>query len=201
MSSSSRFGLLLGSAFLMLSMVPAHAAETYKLDPNHTAITWHISHFGFSNPSGKFMNVDGTLVLDEANPAASAAQAVIKAASLATRTEQREAHLKSSDFLEVEKYPELRFVSTKVEPLGGDRYRVTGDLTIRDVTKPVVLDVTHEGQSKDPWGGERMGFSATTRIDRRDFGLVWNQSLETGGVLVSNDIRCNLEFELVKAKA
>ena len=174
---------------------------TWTIDPAHTLVEFSAKHMMIATVKGRFAEVEGTVRIDEANPSASSAQAVIKAASLDTRTEQRDAHLKSADFLEVEKYPELRFVSTKVEPLGGDRYRVTGDLTIRDVTRPVVLDVTHEGQSKDPWGGERMGFSATTRIDRRDFGLVWNQSLETGGVLVSNDIRINLEVELVKAKA
>jgi len=126
------------------------------------------------------------------------ATVTIKAASIDTRTDQRDTHLKSADFLEVERYPDITFKSTVVESAGEQRYRVTGDLTIHGVTKPVVLDVMEEGRTKDPWGGERIGFSATTRIDRRDFGLTWNQLIESGGLVVGNEIRISLEVEASK---
>ena len=113
------------------------------------------------------------------------------------RCQQRDNHLRSADFLEVEKYPEIKFRSTRIE---GSRkeFKLTGDLTIRDVTRPVTLDVTFEGQTKDPWGGERVGFSASGKIDRRDFGLTWNVVLEAGGLTVGNDIKINIEVQAVK---
>ncbi len=174
---------------------------TWQLDPAHTLVEFAAKHMMITRVKGRLTDVEGTIQINDADPSASSAEAVIKAASIDTRTEQRDTHLKSADFLDVEKFPLIRFKSTKVELLGEDRYRITGDLTIRDVTKPVVLDVTHEGRSKDPWGGNRVGFSATTKIDRRDFGLVWNVALETGGVLVSNDIKISIDVEAVKVGA
>jgi polyisoprenoid-binding protein YceI len=174
-------------------------ATTWTLDPAHTLVEFAAKHLMITTVKGRFADVSGTITMNEADPASSSVQAVIKAASIDTRTGQRDTHLKSADFLEVEKYPEITFASTKVEPAGEDRLRITGDLTIHGVTKSVVLEVTDEGRSKDPWGGIRAGFSATTRIDRRDFGLTWNQALETGGVMVSNEIRITIEAEATKA--
>jgi len=173
-------------------------ATTWTLDPTHTLVEFATKHLMITTVKGRFTDVSGTIKMNEANPAASSVKAVIKSASIDTRTEQRDTHLKSADFLEVERYPEITFTSTKVEPAGEDRYRVTGDLTIHGVTKSTVLEVTDEGRTKDPWGGERAGFSAATRIDRRDFGLTWNQALESGGVVVGYEIRITIEVEATK---
>lgn len=180
---------------------PTTTTSTWTLDPAHTLVEFAAKHLMITTVKGRFADVSGTIHMDETDPAASSVEAVIKAASIDTRTDQRDAHLKSADFLEVERYPEITFKSTKVERVGDQHYRVTGNLTIHGVTKPVVLDVQDEGRTKDPWGGERAGFSATTRIDRRDFGLTWNQVVETGGVVVSNEIRITLEVEATKTAA
>jgi polyisoprenoid-binding protein YceI len=126
---------------------------------------------------------------------------MIEPGSIDTADSQRDEHLRSADFFDVQKFPVASFRSTKVEDRGGDRYRVTGDLTIRGVTKPVVLDVTYEGSGKDPWGGERAGFTATTSIDRRQFGLEWNKALETGGLLVGEKVDLTLEVETIKQQS
>lgn len=177
---------------------PTTTTSTWTLDPAHTLVEFAAKHLMITTVKGRFTDVSGTIHMDEADPAASSVEAVIKAASIDTRTDQRDAHLKSADFLEVERYPEIRFKSTRVERVGDAHYRVNGNLTIHGVTKTVALDVHDEGRTRDPWGGERAGFSATTRIDRRDFGLTWNQVVETGGVVVSNEIRITLEVEATK---
>lgn len=187
----------------MTTTAPAQTGSrtTWQLDPAHTLVEFSAKHMMITTVKGRFADVAGTITIDDANPAASSVQATIKAASIDTRTPDRDTHLKSADFLDVEHFPEITFRSTAVEPVGDDRFRVTGDLTIRGTTKPVVLDVTQEGRQKDPWGGERIGFSASTRIDRRDFNLTWNVALETGGVLVGHEIRITLEVEAVKSAA
>src|SRR6185503_4499614 len=134
-------------------------------------------------------------------PAASSVQVTIDPASVNTEEAQRDAHLRSPDFFDVEKYPQASFKSTKVEETGSDKYRISGDLTLHGVTRPVVLDAVFEGSAKDPWGGERAGFAATTSLDRREFGLGWNKVLEAGGVLVGDKIELTLEIEAVKAAA
>jgi polyisoprenoid-binding protein YceI len=146
---------------------------------------------------GRVAEVDGLIYTDERDPKNSSVEATLKAESIDTRTEQRDQHLRSADFLNVEKYPDIKFRSKRVS---GDKehFKVTGDLTIRDETKEVTLDVEFEGRNKDPWGGERVGFSASGKIDRRDFGLTYNQVLETGGVLVGNEIKINIEVQAVK---
>jgi len=178
---------------------PSKTTTTWTLDPAHTLVEFAAKHLMITTVKGRFTDVSGTIHMDETDPSASSVEAVIKAASIDTRTDQRDAHLKSADFLEVERFPEITFRSTKLERVGDAHYRVTGDLTIHGITKPVVLDVSDEGRTKDPWGGERAGFSATTRIDRRDFGLTWNQVVESGGVLVGNEIRITLEVEATKS--
>ncbi|GAC1515656.1 MAG: YceI family protein [Gemmatimonadaceae bacterium] len=147
---------------------------------------------------GRFAEVEGTIVTDEENPGQSMVEARIQVQSIDTRNEQRDQHLRSGDFLDAERFPAITFKSTHVEG-HSPHFTLTGDLTIRGATRPVALDVTYEGQSKDPWGGQRAGFSATGKIDRREFGLTWNQALETGGLLVGNDVRISIEAQAVRS--
>ena len=176
----------------------AGTTTTWKLDPTHTLVEFSAKHLMITTVKGRITDVLGTIYTDEKDPKKSSVEATLKAASLDTRTDQRDQHLRSADFLNAEVYPEITFRSTRIEG-EKDKFKLTGDLTIRDVTKPVTLDVTFEGRQKDPWGGERVGFSASGKIDRRDFGLTWNQALETGGVVVGNDIKISIEVEAVKA--
>jgi polyisoprenoid-binding protein YceI len=177
----------------------ATAQGSWEIDSAHTEVGFEVKHLMISKVRGRFAGVTGTLVLDESDPSRSSVRVEIDAASVDTRNEQRDQHLRSADFFDVERFPSLVFEGRQVERVGADRYRVAGDLTIRDVTREVVLEVTDEGRGTDPWGGERAAFSASTTVDRRDFGLTWNQALETGGVLVSNDIRIVLDVQLTKA--
>ena len=172
---------------------------TWTIDPAHTEVGFSVKHLMISTVRGRFADARGTIKLDGDDLTRASIDAEIATASIDTRQEQRDAHLRSADFFEVEKYPTITFRSTNVERVKNDRYRITGDLTIRDVTREVVLEGTDEGRGRDPWGGDRLGFSATTTIDRRDFGLTWNQALETGGVLVSNEIKIAIDLEAVKA--
>jgi len=178
---------------------PTGAKTQWKLDPTHTAVEFSAKHLMITTVKGRITDIEGSIYTDERDPKNSSVEATLKATSLDTRTDQRDQHLRSADFLNVEIYPEIKFRSTKIE---GDRqeFKLTGDLTIRDVTRPITLDVTFEGRTKDPWGGERVGFSASGKIDRRDFGLTWNQLLETGGVTVGNEIKIGLEVEAVRVE-
>lgn len=170
---------------------------TWKLDPTHTLVEFSAKHLMITTVKGRITDIEGTIYTDEKDPKNSTVEATLKAASLDTRTDQRDQHLRSADFLDVEKFPEIKFRSTRVEG-DGESFKLTGDLTIRDVTNPITLDVEFGGRTRDPWGGERVGFSATGKIDRRDFGLTWNQALELGGVAVGNDIKISLEVEALK---
>jgi polyisoprenoid-binding protein YceI len=182
-----------------MSSPSAVAQQTWTIDPGHSEASFAVKHLMISTVKGNFRNVSGTVVVDESDPAASRVEAVIDAASIDTRQEQRDTHLRSADFFDVEKYPSLTFRSTKVESLGNGQFRVQGDLTIRDVTKPVVLEVEETGRGKDPWGGDRVGYSATTKFDRTDFGLTWNQALEAGGIMVGNEVKVTLDVQAVLA--
>lgn len=176
----------------------------WALDSAHSLIEFSAKHMMITKVKGRFGNLNGTLLVDEADPNRSTAEVEIDAATIDTREEKRDAHLRSPDFLNVEQFPKLTFRSKRVEGAmkkEGDRFRVIGDLTIRDTTREVALDCTYEGEVKDPWGGVRRSFSATTQVDRRDFGLTWNVALETGGILVSNNIRINLEAQAVRQDA
>lgn len=175
-------------------------ATTYNLDPAHTSAHFKVRHMMISNVRGEFGKVSGTIHFDPAHPEATTVTAEIDATTINTREPQRDTHLKSGDFLDVENFPTIRFQSTKVEPAGTGKYNVTGDLTIRGVSRPVVLNVegpTHE--HKDPWGFTRAGAEATAKISRKDFGLSWNQALEAGGVLVGDEVDISIEAELIKA--
>lgn len=175
----------------------AATKTTWKLDPAHTLVEFSAKHLMITTVKGRITDVEGTIVSDERELRNSSVEATLKAATIDTRTEQRDQHLRSADFLNADQFPEIRFKSTRIEG-DKDSFKLTGDLTIRGVTRPIVLDVQFEGRTKDPWGGDRVGFSATGKIDRREFGLTWNQALETGGVVVGNDVKINLEVEAVK---
>lgn len=174
---------------------------TWQIDASHSAVEFAVKHMMFTTVRGRFKDVKGTIVVDEANPSSSSVNVEIAAATIDTGVADRDAHLRSADFLDVETHPTLTFRGKRIEggfANTGDQFRLVGDLTIHGVTKEVTLDATYEGTGKDPWGGTRAGIRATTKIDRRDFGLVWNQTLETGGILVANDIRIEIELQAVK---
>jgi len=171
---------------------------TWSFDPSHSSVGFSVRHLMISKVRGHFNKWEGTFDYDESDPTRSKLAVRIDAASIDTREEKRDAHLRSPDFFDAAKYPALTFESTRIER-DGDDYVVTGNLTIRDVTRAVQLKVESLGRTKDPWGGERAGFSASTSINRKDFGLSWNVALETGGVLVGEKIDIGIEIEAVRA--
>jgi polyisoprenoid-binding protein YceI len=174
--------------------------ETWSVDASHSSVGFVARHMLISKVHGTFKSFDGRLELDESDLTRSAIEVTIDATSVDTAEPKRDAHLRSADFFDVEKYPSLTFRSSQIEKRG-DGFAVTGDLTIHGVTREVVLDVNLEGRGKDPWGGERIAFTARTSVRREDFGLTWNQLLETGGVLVSSKIDIELDVQAVKAKS
>ena len=177
---------------------PAAGAKTaWKLEPTHSTVEFSAKHLMITTVKGRIVDIEGTIYTNENDPKSSSVEATLKTASIDTRTDQRDQHLRSADFLNVEQYPEIKFKSTRIEG-GKQEFKLTGDLTIRDVTRPITLDVTFEGQTKDPWGGERVGFSASGKIDRREFGLTWNQLLEAGGVAIGNEIKLSLDIQAVR---
>jgi polyisoprenoid-binding protein YceI len=181
-------------------VTPQTASTTWNIDPVHSVAEFKVKHMMISNVKGQFAGIKGLLTLDEVNISNSQVQASIDAASITTRDAQRDAHLKSADFLDVEKIPTLSFKSTRVSRVGNGELAVAGDLTIHGVTRNVVFAV--EGPTppaKDPWGNTRLGLSGTTKINRKDFGLTWNATLETGGILVGDEVTITLEAQFVKA--
>jgi polyisoprenoid-binding protein YceI len=171
---------------------------TWAIDPAHTHVEFAVKHLMISTVRGRFGGVTGFVTTHDADPARGLAEIEIDAASIDTRESQRDAHLKSEDFFHVEKFPKLIFKSKRIADVKGDTFKLIGDLTIRGVTREVTLDVTSGGRGKDPWGGERAAFSATTAVKRGDYGLTWNQALEAGGFLVGDDIKISLDVEAVK---
>jgi polyisoprenoid-binding protein YceI len=174
---------------------------TWKIDTAHSAIHFSVRHMVVSRTRGRFTRWSGQIEFDPDQPLKSRVEVSIDPDSIDTADPQRDAHLRSADFFEVAKHPQASFRSTQIEDLGGDRYRVLGDLTVHGVSQPVILDAVFEGSARDPWGGERAGFSASASIDRREFGLGWNKLLETGGVLVGEKVELQLEIEAVKQAA
>lgn len=173
---------------------------TWKIDPAHSRAEFKVKHMMISNVKGSFSGLSGTLTEDPQDPTRSHVEATIDIGSISTGDDQRDAHLKSADFFDHEHHAQMVFKSTKVEKKGEEEYAVTGDLTLHGVTKPVTFTV--EGPSapgKDPWGNTRIGLSATTKINRKDFGLSWNAALETGGILVGEEVQIALDVELIKA--
>ena len=175
---------------------------TYEIDPAHSSAQFTVRHMMITNVRGGFKSVKGTVIYDAENPGGSTVEATIDVGSIATLDENRDTHLKSADFLDAEKYPTITFRSTKVEADGDGEAKVTGALTIHGVTKEVVLKVEGPtGEGKDPWGNVRIGASASTKIKRSEFGLTWNAALETGGFLVGDEIKIDLEIQAIKAAA
>ena len=174
------------------------ARSTWAFDQAHSSVNFTVRHMVVSKVRGRFTKWDGTLAMDETNPVGGSVEVSIDAASIDTGVEQRDGHLRSPDFFDVAKFPTLTFKSTRVEAPSAGALKVTGDLTMHGVTRPVVLDVEYSGSAKDPWGGVRAGFSARTTIDRKDFELTYNQLLETGGVLVGETVEIAIEAEMVK---
>ena len=170
---------------------------SWKIDPVHSQITFSVRHMMISNVHGRFENFSGEVDFNEDAPQNSSVDVKIEAASINTREPKRDGHLRSPDFLNAEQYPQLTFKSTRIEPFDDHHAKIYGDLTIRDLTREVTLDTEYAGQSK-MWGNTSAGFSASTRINRKDWGLNWNQLLESGGLLVGDEISINIELEIVK---
>jgi polyisoprenoid-binding protein YceI len=174
------------------------ASGSYAIDASHSHVGFSVRHVMVSRTKGRFGEVEGTVVIGE-DPLDSSVEVSIQAASIDTRDEARDAHLRSPDFLDAEAFPTLEYRSSAVRPAGKGRWSVEGELTVKGVTRPVPLEVTFEGGAKDPWGGERIGFTASAELDREAFGLTWNQALETGGVLVGKTVKIEIEAEGVRA--
>jgi polyisoprenoid-binding protein YceI len=188
------------SLFVVGAASSAIAAD-WELDPSHSHVGFGIKHMMISTLHGTFNKYTGTVTLDDKDPSKVAAHIVIETASVDTGDAKRDEHLKSPDFFDAAQYPKIIFDAVKAEKRGADGLAITGNLTIKSVTKPVVLAVSGITQEvKDPWGGLRKGATATAKINRKDFGLTWNKSLDSGGVLVGDDVNIELELELTKAK-
>jgi len=180
--------------------LPQTVTSTWNIDPVHTVAEFKVRHMMISNVKGQFTSISGKLTLDETDITKSRMEASVDANSINTREPQRDTHLKSADFFDVEKFPTLSFRSTRITRRADDELSVEGDLTMRGVTRKTTFSV--EGPTaaaQDPWGNTRIGLSATTKVDRKDFGLVWNAALETGGILVGDDVTITLDVEFVKA--
>jgi polyisoprenoid-binding protein YceI len=173
------------------------AAGTYAIDPGHSEVGFSVRHMMVSKVRGRFSDVAGAVVVAD-DPLASSVEVTIGTASIDTRDEKRDAHLRSGDFFDVERYPTMTYRSVKVVPAGPDRWLVEGHLTLNGVTRPVPLSVSFEGVAVDPWGGVRAGFSARGEVDREDFGLNWNQALEAGGVILGKKVSIEIEVEAVR---
>ncbi len=176
----------------------ATGVTTWKIDPAHTQVEFAVKHMMITTVKGRFSDVTGEIQHNDAATFPNSKVTIeINVASIDTREPQRDQHLRSADFFDVDKYPKITFRSTKIDG-AVEGFKLTGDLTIHGVTRPLTLDVTYEGRGKDPWGGERIGFSGTGKIKRGDFGLTWNAALETGGFLVGDDVKLSVDIEAVK---
>ena len=178
-----------------MSTTTQSAVSTWTIDPAHSVVELAVKHMMFSTVKGQFPNVAGTMTLDESNLANSSVSAQIDAASITTGEANRDAHLRSGDFLDVENFPSITFESTGVVPRGSNSFVIVGNLTLHGVTQEVTLEAELAGKGTDPWGGQRAGFTASTSISRKEFGLTWNQGLEAGGVLVSDQVKISLEIQ------
>ena len=176
------------------------SVTTWSIDASHTEVGFAVRHLMISTVRGRFAGVAGSVSLDEGNPRSATVDVTIDVNSIDTRQEQRDAHLRSSDFFDVAQFPTMHFVGSKIEgDITGD-FTIGGELTIRGVTRPITLEATSEGRGPDPWGSERAGFSAKGKVSRSEFGLTWNQVLEAGGVTVGDEIKISIDVELVRQK-
>lgn len=186
--------------FAMSAMFATSAwATDYTIDPSHSSVVFKVKHLAISTVPGRFTQLSGKFSFDPANVKASKASASVSVASINTADTKRDDHLKSPEFLDVAKFQDITFTTTSIEPVSAEAFKAHGDLTIRGVTKPVVLDVTFGGAAKDPWGNQRAAFSASTKINRKDFGLTWSKAIETGALVVGDDVAITLEIEGIKA--
>lgn len=179
-----------------LATLPLHA-DTYTVDPAHSEVSFQIRHM-VSQVRGRFNDYTGTVNMDPKNMANSSVEFHIKAASIDTNNADRDKHLRTADFFDVEKYPEITFKSDSVKVTGKNKYNVTGTLTMHGVSKKVTLPVTFLGEGKDPWGGTRAGFETTTTLDRKAYGIVWNKAVDNGGVLLGDDVKVEINLETKK---
>jgi polyisoprenoid-binding protein YceI len=187
-------------------MGTAHATQTatWALDPTHSSVEFSVKHMMMTTVRGRFKELSATLTADEEHPEGCCVEVALKTSSIDTGVPDRDAHLRSADFFDAERFPEITFKSKRLEgnfAKEGDRFRMVGDLTIRDTTMELMLECEFAGRGQDPWGKERAGFTATGEIDRREWGLKWNQMIETGGVLVANKVRIEAEVQFVKQAA
>jgi polyisoprenoid-binding protein YceI len=194
--SKTRFAAL---AALLALAAPAFAAETYQFDKSHTSVGFQVRHL-FTQLGGKFGDFAGTIQVDRARPESSSVEFTIQAKSIDTNEPKRDEHLRSADFFDVATHPTITFKSTSFKATGKDSWLVTGDLSMRGVTKQVTLPVTLLGEGKDPWGNEKMGFETSISLNRKDYGLVWNKTLESGGLLVGEEVKVQIAVEANKAK-
>jgi len=190
--------IAVGAALAALLSLPAFAGTTtYQIDPRHSSAQFAVTHLMISTVRGEFHGVTGAVVVDDSDVAKSSVDVTIDATTVDTREPDRDKHLKSADFFDVANHPTITFKSTKVEAAEPGKLKVSGDLTIRGVTKQVVLDVTvPKSPIKDPWGQQRTAVSGTTKINRQDFGVAWNKSLDSGGVVVGDSVDINLDVEM-----
>jgi len=177
---------------------PATGITTWSIDPAHSNVEFQVKHLMISTVKGRFGDVKGTVRYNDADPSKSDVEIEVGIGSIDTRAEQRDAHLRSPDFFDAERFPTMRFKSKRIEGSIEGEFKLIGDLTIRDVTREVALSAEFHGRERDPWNGERMGFEASGKLNRKEFGLNWNQVLESGGWLVGDDIKLSIEVELVK---
>ena len=174
------------------------ALSTWTIDQAHSTVEFSVKHMMISTVKGRFRNFEGTARIDEVDPSASSVTASVDVGSVDTGVEQRDAHLRSDDFFNAESFPKLTFVSSAVEQVDDENWKLAGDLTMRDVTRPVVFDVEVEGRGNDPYGKERAGFIATTKVHRGDYGINFNGLMDAGGVVVGDSVKVTLNLELVR---
>ena len=185
----------------MTHAAPQTATSTWQLDPVHSSVEFAVKHMMMTTVRGRFKNLQATLTGDEDHPDGCCVEVQMEVVSIDTGNADRDKHLRSADFFDAERHPMIVFRSTRVDGTPkrtGDKFQVVGDLIIRDTTSEIKLDCVFEGRGTDPWGKERAGFSASTQIDRRDWGLRWNQAMETGGILVANNVRIEVEVQFVR---
>jgi polyisoprenoid-binding protein YceI len=192
------YKLFFALALFLAGAFNINAQSVWKIDVAHSNVIFSVSHMVIAEVTGRFNQFDATLEQTGTDLNGSRLSANIKVGSIDTDNDGRDKHLRSADFFDAEKYPEITFVSKSFEKVGDNKYKITGELTIRGITKTVVLDTRFNGEMKDPWGNTKAGFKATTEINRKDFGLVWNKTLETGGVLVGDIVGITINAEMNK---
>ena len=183
----------------MTAIAAAPKATTWKLDSTHSHVEFAVKHLMIATVKGSFSGIEATIAGDDATQAGATITAKIETATISTKNDQRDAHLRSADFFDADKFPEMTFASKRIVGDTAGEFQVVGDLTLHGATKEITLDVTFEGQVKDPWGGTRIGYSAKAKIRRSDFGLVWNQLIEAGGVAVGEEIKISIDAEFVRS--